>query len=90
VQQALEHADSPLQVPTSVLPGEFVKISKAVSLLLEARYTDHKDLARLRRIVGHQKRRREQYNQMVKTLQSSLEHEQSSGPGSAFLAGGQS
>ena len=77
LQRALEHADSPLQVPPSSMPGEFQPLAKSVSLILESRRIDHQERVRLDQKQGHHLRQKDHYTRMVKTLKSNRENEQS-------------
>ena len=73
--RALEHADSPLQVPLSLFPSEYVPLGKSVSLILEARRTEFEERERLLKRVGLQTRQKDQYSRMIKSLETEREHE---------------
>jgi PAS domain-containing protein len=77
LQRALEHADSPLQIPADQLPGEFRPLAKSISLVLESRRVDHQERKRLDQRVGHHLRQKDHYTRMVKTLKWNRENEKS-------------
>ena len=77
IQRALEHADSPLQVPASNLPHEFVPLAKSLSLILEARRNEHEERLLLKKQVDQHHHQKLQFSRMMKNLESARENEQS-------------
>lgn len=75
LQRALEHADSPLQIPLSIFPTEFIPLGKSISLILEARRSEYEERERLLKRVGLQTRQKDQYSRMIKSLESERNHE---------------
>ncbi len=74
-QNSIEHAETLLPVMHLNLPGEFSRLAKSISLLLEARHQDYQDRKELREKYEHSIRQKTQYSQMVQSIQDFRENE---------------
>lgn len=76
-QCSIENAETQLPFSSLNLPGEFEPISRSISLLLEARSREWEERKRLQDRLEHSLRQKNQYSQMVQSIQEFRDSEMS-------------